>query len=172
METLKCWGIANLELLATIVCVAILFIDYSVTGEAELDQVQGLRKIGFYGIICLGIFMFLAKNGGVGMFVKTLALLFFVLMLISRLWSYYESGICGMGTLIMVGIITLLSLVASVYASIYTYQNFDEVVSRRMLWRNSNVSLFEEQAKYTYDRFVVCWFSLLILLIYIISLFN
>lgn len=172
METLKYWGIANLELLALIVCCIIYFADFSITGKVELEQIQGLRKIGFYGIICLGIFMFLAKNGGVGMFVKTLALLFFLLKLASQLWSYYESGICGMGTLIMVGIITLLSLGATVSVAKYTYQNFDEVVSRRMLWRNSNVSLFEEQAKYTYDRFIVCWFSLLILLIYIISLFN
>lgn len=35
----------------------------------------------------------------------------------------------------------------------YCYSNFDEVVSRRMLYRNSSVSLFEEQGKYALSRF-------------------
>lgn len=38
--------------------------------------------------------------------------------------------------------------------AVYTYQNFDEVVSRRMLYRNSAVDMFEEQLKYTICRFM------------------
>lgn len=36
--------------------------------------------------------------------------------------------------------------------AVYTYRNFDEVVSRRMLYRNSAVDMFEEQMKYTICR--------------------
>lgn len=55
--------------------------------------------------------------------------------------------------LIIIGLALVVSIFFSVIIAIYTYRNFDEVVSRRMLWRNSNVSLFNEQLKYTLSRF-------------------
>jgi hypothetical protein len=41
----------------------------------------------------------------------------------------------------------------ALWPAIYAYRNIDEVVSRRMLYRNSNVSLFEFSWKYALDRF-------------------
>ncbi len=41
----------------------------------------------------------------------------------------------------------------ALFSSIYAYRNFDDVVSRRFLFRNSNVSVFEVQWKYTFNRF-------------------
>jgi len=166
METLKYWCIANLEILALIACVLI----WCLNGEAGLDQAQGLRKIALYCSLCFAIFIFMARQGGIGLFLKTLVLLFALLAVAGKSYDYYEKGICGAGALVAAGAAMLLSLVVSARVAMHTYQNFDEVVSRRMLWRNSNVSLFEAQAKYTYDRFVICWCFLLILFVYIISL--
>ena len=42
----------------------------------------------------------------------------------------------------------------------FTYRNIDEVLSRRMLYRNSNVSLFEYTWKYVLDRFCNISFSI------------
>jgi hypothetical protein len=41
----------------------------------------------------------------------------------------------------------------SAFAAYYAYVYIDEVLSRRMLWRNSNASLFEFTWKYVLDRF-------------------
>ena len=43
----------------------------------------------------------------------------------------------------------LFGLVCAIYAN----RNFDDVVSRRFLFRNSDVSVFEVQWKYTFNRF-------------------
>ena len=50
----------------------------------------------------------------------------------------------------------LLFILSSIFGripAIYAYKNFDEVVSRRMLYLNSNVSLFEKRWSYAFDRF-------------------
>ena len=44
----------------------------------------------------------------------------------------------------------------------YAHRNFDETVSRRMLYTNSHVSLFEAQWKYTIDRFCSISFSIVL----------
>ena len=61
----------------------------------------------------------------------------------------------------------IIASVISVIIAVYTYINIDEVLSRRMLYLNSNVSIFEYSWLYTLDRFcnislsiVVCTFWL------------
>lgn len=50
----------------------------------------------------------------------------------------------------------------------YTYLNFYEVVSRRMMYRNSCVSLFEESLKYSLNRFTACLNGLILIFICIL----
>jgi len=59
-----------------------------------------------------------------------------------------------------------------VKVAIYTYNNFDEVVSRRMLWRNSNVSLFNEQLKYSIGRFIASFFFFLFVVLALVALIS
>lgn len=47
-----------------------------------------------------------------------------------------------------------VSVVVAAVAAVFTFMNFDEVVSRRMLYVNSNASLFGIAAMYTFNRFV------------------
>lgn len=54
---------------------------------------------------------------------------------------------------IIIGMTILIAIYFSILVAIFTYRNFDEVVDRRMLWRNSNVSLFHAQLKYSLSRF-------------------
>ena len=56
---------------------------------------------------------------------------------------------CIFSVLILIGII-----VVSIRCARYAGQHFDEVVSRRMLYRNSNVDIFDTQWKYTFNCFV------------------
>ena len=49
--------------------------------------------------------------------------------------------------------ISVVAVVCAVYVAIFTWKNFDEVVSRRMKYINSRSSMYEEQWKYTLGRF-------------------
>ena len=61
---------------------------------------------------------------------------------------------------VIFGIVSAVNIYLSVLIAIFSYRNFDEVVPLRMLFHNSNVSLFQEQLKYSISRF----FSALVLL--------
>jgi membrane protease YdiL (CAAX protease family) len=49
-------------------------------------------------------------------------------------------------------VFAVVSLISG-WLAYYTYIHYDEVLSRRMLWRNSRVSIFEYRWIYTLDRF-------------------
>lgn len=46
-------------------------------------------------------------------------------------------------------IIFIIANIVAIAPAVVAYLNFDEVVSRRMLYRNSSASMFEEQFKYS-----------------------
>ena len=48
-----------------------------------------------------------------------------------------------------------VALVVGILIAIYAYRNFDDTVSRRFLYRNSSVSVYEEAWKYAFNR----WFA-------------
>lgn len=47
----------------------------------------------------------------------------------------------------------IIACIFGIGTAVYACINFDDVVSRRFLYRNSTVSVFEEQWKYTFNRF-------------------
>ena len=53
----------------------------------------------------------------------------------------------------------IFSFAFGLAGAIYANRNFDDVVSRRFLYRNSVVSVFEEQWKYTFNRFFACFMA-------------
>jgi hypothetical protein len=62
-------------------------------------------------------------------------------------------------------IVFILASIVSAILAVYAYRNIREVLSRRMLYRNSHVGIFEYSWLYTLDRFcnitvsiVVCTF--------------
>ena len=61
--------------------------------------------------------------------------------------------------------------VVSAWLAYYTYKNIQEVLSRRMLWRNSNVSLYEYTWKYTLERFCNITVSIVTCLLWLIFIF-
>lgn len=57
----------------------------------------------------------------------------------------------------------------AILTAIYTYKNYNEVISRRFRWRSSNVEVFSARLKYTISRFFV---SLIIYSVYVIALIS
>lgn len=72
---------------------------------------------------------------------------------------------------IIIGFFTLFAFVFSTIIAVYTYKNFSEVVSRRMIWRNSNVSMFDERLKYSINRFGITFVCITFFVINIFMFF-
>lgn len=71
----------------------------------------------------------------------------------------------------LIGALIIFGLIFSTIVAVYTYNNFSEVVSRRMIWRNSNVSMFNERLKYSINRFGGSFVCILFFLINIYMFF-
>jgi membrane protease YdiL (CAAX protease family) len=57
----------------------------------------------------------------------------------------------------------------AILTAIYTYKNYNEVISRRFRWRSSNVDIFSARLKYTISRFFA---SMIIYSVYVITLIS
>lgn len=57
-------------------------------------------------------------------------------------------------------IIAIIAAVLGILVAIYAYRNFDDTVSLRFLYRNSDVSVFEYAWKYAFNR----WFATFMLI--------
>lgn len=82
------------------------------------------------------------------------------------------------GSILLFWIIFLIASLISIIPAIYTYRHINEVISRRMSYRNSKVNLFEYSRLYTLDRFcsitisiIVCssWFFIMKIIILMIE---
>ena len=71
---------------------------------------------------------------------------------------------------ILVGAIAAISLILSIWAGRYTYNNFEEIWSRRMRWTSSNVEKLDARMKNTAMITIRMFFSLFTVLIVLILL--
>lgn len=62
-------------------------------------------------------------------------------------------------------VVVPISLSVAIWASVFTYKNFDEVWSRRMRWANSNVDKFDARLKYAAGMFFRVLFAVFALFI-------
>lgn len=164
MKTFNCWLIANFEItttLLTIIATSIIFwgfaggldnktacVIYIVGGISLLATIPMNRvviQLGKYIIMLIEVtfFMIIKRD-------DTTTDIFFQ-------WFWLFFGIAS---------------VISAFLSLYTYTNFNEVVSRRILWRNSNVSLFENPLLYALERFCNISISIIVCTGYIVILLK
>lgn len=150
MKTFNCWLIANFEIvmiLLTAIVGSIAFFGYS-----GMENERAFRIYIAMGGMFLLIF---PTNRG------TLQLGRYIVMLggvIFYMWYAKEHGaltndVTHKAIITWFWWIFSIASVISVILAIYTFINFDEVTSRRMLWGNSDVMLFEISLLYTLDRF-------------------
>ncbi len=67
--------------------------------------------------------------------------------------------------------ICIPATIFGIFTSIYANINFEDVVSRRFFYRNSNVDIFEVKWKYTFNRFYAGFVTVLSMGLEIILLF-
>lgn len=158
MNTFKSWIVANLELL--LILLTILFLAVSALSTYHHFKATADENC-FYDFVALALFIlvicaisvFCIRNG----FLSLVVLILFVGLPIIGSASE-DTGILAEGIWKQVEWTRLLGVAVPAFlfglvCSIYANRNFDDVVSRRFLYRNSTVSVFEEQWKYTFNRF-------------------
>jgi hypothetical protein len=73
------------------------------------------------------------------------------------------------GFLVPIVAVGLLSLCVAVSVGVYSAHNMEEVVSRRLLYRSSNVDMFNHTMKYALNRFMVTFVFISWMLFYFIA---
>ena len=148
MDTFKSWLIANLEIVYYLALALIL-------GGAALFGHLGVEE--WTAIIILsGCLLFISLVGikhGFGAFmviVLFLGLPFLGSVANSPRFSQVISFFAARLPFLIGAFI--VAVIIGIVIAIYAYRNFDDVVSLRFLYRNSEVSVFEEAWKYAFNR--------------------
>lgn len=150
MKTFVAWSIANLELVLSALFVVLMVIFW------QVGAVSGEMA---FGVTCLVVFcawMF-SSIGGVG---SGLSCILSLLMYGS---IFVESKV----TWLFWGML-IPSAIIAIAVAVFTARNMDEVVTRRMLYRNSNSSMFEITAKYTFNRFSTSFFYISCIILFLL----
>ena len=155
MKTFISWLIANFETAMVVLLIAVFAPLYLST----VDDIS-VSEIGVSGvtlaIIFFGVFIALPAVFSTSVTEFLVLVAFYIFLLVYRFDLF--DGIFSMGAVTAM-IITagVSSLVLAIPIGIYTARNMDEVVSHRMLWSNSNVSMFDMTLKYSLNRFMVAF---------------
>jgi len=155
MRTFKCWLIANFEIVMFLLTLIISSI--VVWGVAGGIKNESALEAYFYVLALVAMFSLPTKRG-VLQFGKYILMLGGIILL---MWGVKKGGwVTDIEEIEMYNrfftwfwVAFSIATAISIWFAIYTYVNIHEVVSRRMLYRNSNVNLFEFSWLYTLDRF-------------------
>lgn len=155
---LKSWIIANFEEIGSILISAIWLI-YTLI-HAPYGQC-GNELLVYFGLQLLVLFLlFICIFYAIGL----RNILFKLLMSIGEvavlIFFAYSDGTYYYLLLTTTIIATVIGGLTAFTCSRFVYFNFEDVVSRHISYRNSDVDQFEDKWKYTIDRFAVifCYF--------------
>ena len=154
MSTFKAWLIANLRYAYLLLFLINLGIGFAVKGIDMLEIIGSAA--GGNGWVA---FFFLGVVGCVdvpALGERIIGFLFYAAIIVALIFTVET------GKIIFI-IFSLIYLAAAIIVAIQAWNNFDEVVSRRMAFRNSNAEIFDVRWKYCFDRFF-CTFRMLIFL--------
>jgi hypothetical protein len=168
--TFKCWLIANFE----IVFFWIVFIAGGIWFFRSVDRIPML-PIFVPSATFIAAFTFPTKKGSI-QFGK-----YFVMIGFGIFFTYLSNQPVAtedeMETVMILKkimsqfwIVLPIASVISLFLAVYTYRHVDEVISRRMLYRNSRVSLFEYSWRYTLERFCSIAVATVIFIVWILSM--
>ena len=116
--------------------------------KAEGEAVWLLLLMGALGVMIAKTFFYVPVASQVADWMLIILNIVWIVLLYSKL------GDIGAGGFVSVMLVeVVISFVWAFMLARSTYRNFDEVVSLRMLYRNSRVDLFSEALAYTVNRF-------------------
>ena len=178
MKPFKCWFIANFEIFMLLLTAITSSIIFWRGAGIEHETALLVYLYGLFGVFLLTF----PTNRSAWQFGKYILMLGGVVFLT---WAVKSQGWAMSNLtennqeltssfLTYFWIVFSIATVISGWLAYYTYVNIDEVISLRMLWKNSNVSLFEFSWLYTLDRFcnitvsiVVCTLQIIFHCVYL-----
>jgi hypothetical protein len=152
MTTFKYWIVANFEIVSAVVAgfISILLVLCFYNEEQHPDESTGImigEIILVFSLTCLQ-----SKSRFFSLIKYIIILLFCIVA--AFVPDEGEATTTIPTTVIVYGWIFLVAgTIIGINLAIFTNRNIDEIVSRRMLYRNSAVQLFEIKWLYTLDRF-------------------
>ena len=155
MKTFVSWLIANFEIMTTVLLCIVFGIFFAVEIDSSVFTPQ--EKCG---LIVVAVF-FMALPASITVKNFEISAIMFVLMLAGYIYAIVSPDVIGNATLpwMPTALITtgVVSLVVALAIGIYTAVNMDDVVSRRMLYVNSDVNMFDMTLKYSLNRFMAAF---------------
>lgn len=136
MKTLISWLVANIEILFEVILVVVAIYLSAHSGDADLMGVL------LFLVFCISTAMLVPKN-----FWWCVGDWFACLIFYGMAWDSAPASFCYFSL--------ISSLVVALVVAVYAAINMDDVVSRRMLYVNSTVSMFQMTLLYTINRFTV-----------------
>lgn len=171
MKTFISWIIANFEgiLLSIVLAISaiILFSNSPMKDDGTILYIKEILELFTISAVFLAALTLQTKSCGVGV-IKYLLLLAFLI------WGHgiFKDSQLQILSWTLAWIVFVGSSVIGIISAIYVFLNFDDVVSLRMLYRNSSVSLFEIEWQYIIERFTCISFAIFINAYWLIFIFN
>lgn len=153
-NTFKFWLLANLGVIVAFITVIIVTVMVSIVEfPPERDKFDDVAIILAFTLFLAAFFCFPLKkmveiSGRYFAFIGA-GILIFVFK-----EDIVEDGLYLSKLPMLYSIVLGCATVISALISYFIYVNFDEVVSRRMLYRSSAVEMFDSQIKYTIGQFM------------------
>ena len=149
MKVIVSWLIANFEVFVTVLLCIVFGILFAVGIDSFVFTAQ--EK---WGLISVAVFLMALKN-------FEMSMILFLLMLAGYIYVIVSPDVVSNATLLWMPTALIasgaVSLVVALAIGIYTAINMDDVVSRRMLYVNSDVSMFDMTLKYSLNRFMAAF---------------
>lgn len=145
MGTFKSWLIANLEIVYYLL-LALIIIGVALFGDFGVEEWGTIVVIS---LLLLVTSVMSIKHGLAGLLAATIIGASIAYFRMITLFTPQQHK--------YLLIITIVAAVLGVVVAIYAYSHFDDVVSRRFLYRNSGVSVFEYAWKYAFNRWFACF---------------
>lgn len=169
----KSWIIANFDTLANVLIAAIWLIGSLIQapsqGTNEDDILGGYWLLQLFVSFLISIICgCLSETSAIGFMSDLIRLLVSIAGVAFFIFCMYmdDTGrnLYYYSLLTAALIATVVGGLTAIVCARFAYVNFEEVVSRRMRYRNSNVDLFDVRWKYTFNRFVLifCYFIIFI----------
>ena len=162
MKTFYAWLIANVESITTVLVLIICEIIWLTRSTMNVGDTIGIALLGAL-IISAGKTLMgnLPSKNTVTDIINLLLIITVHALLIRLSFAGFQKGEEFFSTLYFSTIgIAMIAMMFAIMAAVFTFHNMHEVVSLRMLYRNSNVSLFSIKWKYTLNRFVTTFSNL------------
>lgn len=159
MKVFKSWLIANYENIMAVILVALFEIMLFTSDTISMESKNELAGMGaFMLLLMIGIV------GGAASRSTLLDIINLLIMIVAYAIAFYAQSVGSIEISLWIFITSLVvSCFMAISATLFTVNHINDVLSRRMLYFNSNVSLFEITWKYAFNRFVVVFNNTILL---------